>query len=245
MPDPVTLLAAGSAIGGIANIFGAQSGAQAVNDAANKANAQAQSQLNQGLDTQKNYFDQGTAALKPIADQGTGVYGDLVKALPDLTAPITMDQKTLEATPGYGFNVQQGNRSIDLSSISRGMSGAQAKAAAAFGVNTANTLYKDQFDMANTNKTNAFNRLLQTAQVGTSAAESMAGNATSAGNAALAGATGTGKVQSENTMTAGKSQAGANVATGAQVGSMANTFAGLGANGNNINQKLSMYSTPA
>jgi hypothetical protein len=69
------------------------------------------------LAAQKDYFDQGTAALKPIADAGAGVYGDLVKALPDLTAPITMDQATLEKTPGYQFNLSQGIRGVDLSSV--------------------------------------------------------------------------------------------------------------------------------
>jgi hypothetical protein len=67
-------------------------------------------QQQKGLAAQKDYFDQGTSALKPIADAGSGVYNDLVKQLPDLTAPITMDQATLEATPGYQFNLKQGPR---------------------------------------------------------------------------------------------------------------------------------------
>lgn len=238
MPDPVSAII-GSTIGGAAaNIFGAQSAASAQRDAADKASAQAGAMLDKGLSTQKDYFDRGNNLLLPTAQQGSEVYGQLVDQLPDLTAPITMDQATLEATPGYQFNVQQGMRGVDLSSVARGMSGAQAKAAAQFAVNTANTLYKDQFDMANTNKTNAFNRLLQTAQMGTDAAKNYAANATSAGNQAVSAATGTGKVQSENTMAAGKAQAGADIATGAQVGSAISGSTGAWLNRNRLN---SMY----
>lgn len=241
MPDPVTAIIGGTLGSAASNIFGAQSGAKAQREAAQQANTIAEQRLAQGLDTQKSYFDSGNALLKDVGNTGTDVYKQLVSQLPDLTAPVTMDQATLEATPGYQFNVQQGNRAIDLSAISRGMSGAQAKAAAQFGVNTANTLYKDQWDIANQNKTNAFNRLFQTANIGTQAATSLGANSTSAGNAALGAATGVGKTESDNLVGAGKATAAADTATGAQVGNLLQTGAGLYANGNNINKQLSMY----
>lgn len=238
MPDPVTTLVAGTVGSGIANIFGNQAGAKAVKEGTEAANRQAREMLGQGLDTQEDYFNKGYDALSPVAERGRGVYNTLVEALPELTAPVVMDQATLERTPGYQFNVGQGIRAIDLSSITRGMSGAQAKAAAQFGVNTANTLYKDQYEIAYRNKEAAFNRLLATAGVGTDAAKAIAGNATSAGNQALASATGTGKVMSENTMTGAKAQAAANVNTGAQIGSMFTNTAGMYANKNQINKLL-------
>jgi hypothetical protein len=71
------------------------------------------------LTAQKGYFDTGTRASVQIAQQGAA-YSNLNAAIPGLTAPITMDQKTLEATPGYQFNLSQGIRGVDLSSISRG-----------------------------------------------------------------------------------------------------------------------------
>src|ERR1700682_3578128 len=107
MPDPVSAIAAGSAISGIANIFGAQSAADAQKQAAAQARQFALQQQQKGFDTQKNYFDRGANALQPLATQGNQVYGDLVKQLPDLTAPINMDQATLEKTPGYQFNLSQ------------------------------------------------------------------------------------------------------------------------------------------
>ena len=239
MPDPVSALAAGSIGSGIANIFGNQKGKADVEKGVAAANAQASAMLDRGLGAQKDYFGKGYDVLSPIAGQGTEVYNKLVGRLDDLTAPIVIDQATLENTPGYKFNVNQGIRAVDLSSISRGMSGAQAKAAAQFGVNTANTLYKDQYDMAFKNKEAAFNRLFNTASLGTDAAKSIASNATSAGNAALAGATGTGKTLSENTLAGAKAAAAADVNTFGTIGSTISGVSGLYANQGNINKLLS------
>ncbi len=227
MPDPVSGIMGAASVGsGIANIFGAKSAADAQKAAADKAAAATLAQQEKGLATQKEYFDIGTGALKPISDAGAGVYNDLIKQLPDLTAPITMDQATLEKTPGYQFNLSQGLRGVDLSSVAKGMSGAQAKAAATYATNLANSTYLDQFNVANTNKTNAFNRLLQTATVGTDAAKTMAGNATSAGNAALGNTQAVGNSLGGYAVGAGNAEAAANLATGKQIG---NIFSGVAA----------------
>lgn len=241
MPDPVTAIIGGTLGSAAANIFGASSAKDDMNKAVAAANAQSEKMLEKGLSTQKDYFDQGNNLLKPFAEQGGEVYKSLVSQLPDLTAPIVMDQAALEQTPGYQFNLAQGIRGVDLSAASRGLSGAQAKAAASFATNLANNTYLDQFNVANTNKTNAFNRLLQTAQLGGGAAQSAAGNATSAGNAALGGATGTGNTQSGNLITGGKVAAGADTSIGANIGNAISGTAGLIANGGNVNKLLSMY----
>lgn len=227
MPDPITGIMGAASVGsGIANIFGANSAADAQKAAAEKAAAATLEQQQKGLAAQKGYFDQGTAALKPISDAGAGVYADLVKQLPDLTAPITMDQAALEKTPGYQFTQKQGIRGVDLSAVSKGMSGAQAKAAAAFATDLANKTYLDQFNIANTNKTNAFNRLLQTATVGTDASKAMAGNATSAGNAALGNSQAVGSSLGGYAVGAGNAQAAADLAIGQQVGNIINGVSG-------------------
>jgi hypothetical protein len=240
MPDPVTGIMAAASIGsGIANIFGAQSAADAQKQAAQTASNAALAQQQKGLDAQKGYFDQGTAALKPIADQGADVYGQLVKALPDLTAPINMDQATLEKTPGYQFNLSQGIRGVDLSSVSRGMSGAQAKAAATFATGLADNTYQNQFNNANTNKTNAFNRLLGTATVGTDAAKNLAYNATTAGNADLGNTATVGNQLGNYAVGAGNAQAAGDLATGQQVGNIINGVSGA----SNVNRLLSPNAT--
>lgn len=227
MPDPITGIMGAASVGsGIANIFGAQSAADAQKAAADKAAGATLAQQEKGLAAQKDYFNQGTAALKPIADAGSGVYADLVKQLPDLTAPIVMDQAALEQTPGYQFNLKQGIRGVDLSSISRGLSGAQAKAAAAYATGLADNTYQNQFNNANTNKTNAFNRLLQTSQIGTGAATSLAGNATSAGNAALGNTQAVGNSLGNYAVGAGNAEAAADLATGKQVGNIISGVSG-------------------
>ncbi len=227
MPDPITGIMAAGAIGsGVANIFGAQSAAGAQVKAAQIASQTALQQQQKGLDAQKSYFDIGQKALQPLADQGNKVYGDLVNQLPDLTAPITMDQATLEKTPGYQFNLSQGIRGVDLSSVSRGLSGAQAKGAAEFATGLADNTYQNQFNNANTNKTNAFNRLLGTAQVGTDASKSLASNATAAGSADLTNSSTVGGQVGGYQIGAGNAQGAANVATGAQAGNVINGVSG-------------------
>lgn len=227
MPDPISgLTALGSLSSGVANIFGASSASKAQQAAAEKASALALEQQAKGLQAQKDYFNIGADALKPIASQGADVYGQLVKALPDLTAPIVMDQAALEQTPGYQFTRNQGIRGVDLSSVSKGLSGAQAKAAAEFATNLANKTYLDQFNVANTNKTNAFNRLLGTAQIGTNAATSLAGNATSAGNAALGNTTAVGNALGGYAVGAGNAEAAADLAIGKQAGNIFSGFTG-------------------
>jgi hypothetical protein len=227
MPDPVTGIMAAASIGsGVANIFGAQSAADAQKAAADKAAQATLAQQQKGFDTQKQYFDQGAKELQPLADQGNQVYKDLVGKLPDLTAPINMDQATLEKTPGYKFNLDQGIRGIDLSAVSRGMSGAQAKAAAQFATGLADNTYQNQFNNANINKTNAFNRLLGTATVGTDASKYLANNATSAGNAALGNTQAVGKDLGGYAVGAGNAQGAANLATGQQFGNMINGVSG-------------------
>jgi hypothetical protein len=218
MPDPVTAVLAGSAIlGAGANIFGAQSAADAQKEAAAQANATVLQQQQQGLAAQKSYFDTGTAPIANIAGQGATAYSNLNAAIPGLTAPITMDQKTLEATPGYNWNLTQGERGVGLGAAATGLSGAQAKAAATYATGLADSTYQNQFNNANTNKQNAFNFLLQTAQPGINAAGTYAAAGTSAGNAALGNTQAVGNTLSGNTIGAGNAQGAADVATGKNV----------------------------
>lgn len=227
MPDPVTGIMAAASIGSsVANIFGASKAADAQVKAAQIASQTALAQQQKGLDAQKGYFEQGANVLRPLADQGNKVYGDLVDQLPDLTAPIMMDQATLEKTPGYQFNLSQGIRGIDLSAVSKGMSGAQAKEAAKFATGLADNTYQNQFNNANINKTNAFNRLLGTATVGTDAAKYFAGNATTAGNADLSNTQAVGGQVGGYQIGAGNAQGAASIATGQQVGNMVNGVSG-------------------
>lgn len=238
MPDPISGVVSGIAgIGSsVANIFGAQSAAEAQKEAADRANQTVLQQQQKGLDTQKQYFDTSTKDLASIAGQGSEAYKNLLTAIPDLVKPITMDQATLEATPGYKWNLEQGIRGVNLSTVGSGLSGAQAKAAARYATGLADSTYQNQFNNANTNKQNAFNFLLNSAQPGMTAAGTYAGAGTSAGNAALSNTQAVGSTISGNTVGAGNAQAAADIATGKQVGnifgSAASMFGGSGGGSN-------------
>lgn len=242
MPDPISgVLAGASILGAGANIFGAQSAADAQRDAAAKASQAALQQQQQGLTAQKGYFDQSTAPLAEIAGKGTKAYQDLIDAIPGLTSPITMDQKTLEATPGYQWNRDQGLRGVELTSVGAGLSGAQAKAAARFATGLADSTYQNQFNNANTNKQNAFNFLLNTANIGTSGAGTYAAAGTSAGNAALGNSATVGNTLSGNAIGAGNATAAADIATGKNVSNAITGAAGAYAGGQNPFGNYGMY----
>ena len=244
MPDPISGVVSGIAgIGSsVANIFGAQSAAEAAKEASAKANSLALEQQQKGLDTQKSYFDTSTKDLASIAGQGSEAYKNLLSAIPDLVKPIVMDQKALEATPGYQFNLEQGIRGVNLSGVASGMSGAQAKAAARYATGLADSAYQNQFNNANTNKQNAFNFLLNSATPGIGAAGTYAGAGTSAGNAALGNTQAVGNTLSGNTIKAGEAQANADLTTGKQIGNILGSAASMfGGDGSNPFGNYGMY----
>jgi hypothetical protein len=144
--------------------------------------------------------------LSPYRDIGqVAASTDLTNRLSDLTSPITVDPNQLESSDYYKFASTQGQRGATNSAAARGLasSGAALKGAAAYAKGLATDTYKTAFDMANTNQSNAFNRLkslvdtgenasAQTGSAGTAAANTAAGAQIGAGNAQAAGANATG-----------------------------------------------------
>lgn len=137
-------------------------------------------------------------------------------ALPQLAAPITMDEATLEQTPGYQFNLKQGLKSVQNSAAARGLgtSGAALKGAATFATGLADSTYQSQFANANTNKQNAYNFLTgaagqgenaaaQTGQFATATGQGVAQNTTNAGTALSAGIQGAGNALTTGANTVG------------------------------------------
>lgn len=116
-----------------------------------------------------------------------------------LAKPVTMDQATLEQTPGYKFNLSQGLKSVQNSAAARGLgvSGAAFKGAAGYATGLADSTYQNQFSNAVTNQNNLFNRLTSITNTGQSAAANVGSmgtqvasnigeNTIGAGNAAAA-----------------------------------------------------------
>lgn len=145
-------------------------------------------------------YKQTRTDLAPYRQAGEAATTDLQSRLPFLTSPIVMDQNALEQTPGYQFTKTQGLKAVQNSAAARGLgvSGAALKGAATFATGLADNTYKTQFDIENTNRTNAFNRLkglIDTGAgaaagggvIGTKAAETAAGATVAGGNAQAAG----------------------------------------------------------
>jgi hypothetical protein len=105
-------------------------------------------------------------------------------------SPINMSESSLQQTPGYQFNLQQGLESVQNSAAARGLgvSGAAEKGAATYATGLADSTYQNQFNNALTNQNNQFNRLLGLTQLGQTSA---------AGLSSIGLATGQGQAQSE------------------------------------------------
>lgn len=177
-------------------------------------------------------FDTTQGNLAPYLATGADAANKLTQALPDLTAPIKMDQATLEQTPGYQFNLTQGLKSVQNSAAARGLgtSGAALKGAAGYATGLADSTFQNQFANANTNKQNAYNFLTGAANIGSNAAGTSANAATATG--ANIGA---------NTVAGGTAlAAGVNGASNA-LGNAANTVGGY----NYANQLLRQGYVPA
>lgn len=180
-----TAIIGSAVVGAGASIMGAN--AQA--DATNNASAQ-----------QMAMYKQTRADLLPYQQFGQVGANMLQGQLPTLTSPITMDEATLRNTPGYQFNLQQGLKSVQNGAAARGLglSGASMKGAASYATGLADSTYQNQFNNANTNQTNAYNRLMGVAQLGenaaaqtgaygTQTAQSIGNNTIQGGNATAAG----------------------------------------------------------
>lgn len=152
-------------------------GASKASDAQQQAAQQAQA-------NQMAMFQQSKAGLQPYMNLGNYSSGLLQSQLPSLIKPITMDEATLQQTPGYQFNLTQGLKSVQNSAAARGLgsSGAALKGAATFATGLADNTYQNQFNNANTNRQFAFNSLLAPTQVGENAAGALAGAANNEAN---------------------------------------------------------------
>lgn len=180
-----TAIIGSAAVGAAGTAYAASQAAEAQNEASERANA--------GLEAR---YQQTRSDLSPFREIGVEGANKLMGRLDQLTAPIVMDQAALEQTPGYQFARTQGLKGVQNSAAARGLgsSGAALKGAANFATGLADQTYQTQFGLENTNRTNAYNRLMGVAQLGQNAAAqtgaygtqtSMAqsGNTIGAGNA--------------------------------------------------------------
>jgi hypothetical protein len=122
-----------------------------------------------------------------------------------------MDQSTLEATPGYQFNLSQGLKSVQSANAAKGLgiSGAALKGAADYATGLADSTYQNQFNNAQTNRQTTYNMLTGLTGQGENAAAQTGtlgtANTVAANNALIGGANATagGIVGSANNLSSG------------------------------------------
>lgn len=209
--------------------IGATIGAAVVGAGANLVGGQMQASATKNASQQQQQmFNTTRNDLLPYNTAGQNATELLTHGLGDFTQPITMDQATLEKTPGYQFNLLQGLKATQNAAAARGLgsSGAALKGAAAYATGLADSTYKTQFDIANTNQTNAYNRLMGIATLGQNAA-------------AQTGALGTQTATNigNNTIAGGTAQAAGFTGAGNALMNGANAYAGL----NRYQQQAGMY----
>lgn len=192
-----TAIVGAGALGAGASIYGANKAADAQTNAANLAANTAMSQ-----------FNSTKASLSPFVAGGTDALTQL-NANNNYTTPIDVSAQLQDpnniTTKAYNFNLTQGEKAVQNSAAARGLgvSGAALKGAATFATGLADNTYQSLFNIANTNQTNAYNRLkglvdtgenaaAGTGVIGQQAATTAAGAQIGAGNAQAAAANATG-----------------------------------------------------
>lgn len=156
----------------------------------------------------------GSTTSTPGTTSTTTNYGNALTS-PLLQAPSSnLSEAALQATPGYQFNLNQGEESVANSAAARGLagSGAALKGAANYATGLADSTYQNQFNNAVTNQTNQFNRLQSIASSGQNAAAGLGGIASSTANSIGA-----------NTVGAGNAAAAADNSIGSAIGGAANS----------------------
>ncbi len=236
-----TAIVGSAVIGGAVTAYSANKAADTQSNAANLAS---QTQLKLGDQSNqllRDQYNQTRSDLLPYNQAGQAVQSDLMSRLPFLTSPITMDQATLEKTPGYDFTKTQGLKAVQNSAAARGLgvSGAALKGASTFATGLANQTYKDQFALENTNRQNAYDRLMGVIGSGENAA-AMTGNIGSKNATTAAGVnTAVGGQVGGNIIGGANAQAAAYNATGNAISKGANDIGGYaaykGLYGNNAN----------
>jgi hypothetical protein len=185
-----TAVLGAGALGAAGSIYGATTAASAQKDAAAQATAAQLQMFNQAKALAQPFVDFGSSALSPLSK--------LITPGPDQTA-------ALEQTPGYQFNLSQGEKGITNQATMTGLSGNALRAGSTFASGLASSTWSD-----------VVNKLMSAAGLGQSAAAGVGGNAITTGGQIGANITG-----------AGNAQAGANIATGNAIGGIGNNLSSL------------------
>jgi hypothetical protein len=183
----VAVAIGGSAVlGAGASIFGSSEQSSAETNATSQANALQEQEFNTTQANEAPYLAAGKTALNTITqDQANGT-----------GFAAAWDPSNLSQTPGYQFQLQQGNQAIQRSAAAQGglLSGAAGKAMDQYSQGLAGTTYQNQLTDYLAQSNQQYNQLAGVAGLGQSATQSANTTGTSAinsiGQNTIAGATG-------------------------------------------------------
>lgn len=226
-----TAIVGSAVIGAATTAYTSSKAADAQVAATDKASQTQLALGKQSNDLLQQQYEQTRSDLEPYRTAGSQNLTELQSRLPFLTSPIEMTQENLEKTPGYQFTKEQGLKAVQNSAAARGLgvSGAALKGAATFTTGLADQTYKDQFALENTNRQNAYDRLMGLVTVGGNAAAQTATIGNKAATTQAGVNTATGQGVASNTIGAGNAQAAAYNATGQAFGTAANNIGGYAA----------------
>lgn len=205
----------GAVIGGLAGIAGGNKAAKAQENAAQVgADATLQAQR-EALAAQKPFLEGGYSATNKLLDllglsQNTGAAG-----FGSLNQQFSFTPGDLTQTPGYQFQLDQGQEALDRKAAAGGgfYSGANLKAAQSFGQNLAGTTFDNEYNRAfnafQTNRANTLNPLQALAGQGQSSANNVSGIQQNTGNALANLYTGLGNAQGAAAISRGNAIGGA------------------------------------
>lgn len=164
----VAVAIGGSAlIGAGASMFGANEQSNAATNAMNSANQTQMNMYNNNVALEAPFRQSGTTALNTISqDQANGT-----------GFAAAWDPSNIQNTPGYQFQLQQGNQAIQRSAAAQGglLSGAAAKAMDQYSQGLAGTTYQNQFNDYLANSNQQYNQLMGVANIGQNATNATVG----------------------------------------------------------------------
>lgn len=161
---------AGSVVSGVSSSHAADQQA----DAAQKAAAAQQQQYQQNRTDQQPYMQAGQGALSQIQQNqanGTG-----------FATPFS--QQSFMSTPGYNFQLQQGQNAVNSSAAATGgtLNGGTLKALQQYSTGLANQTYGDAYSRYLANSSQQYNQLFNVAQLGQNATATLGSQGTQSAN---------------------------------------------------------------
>lgn len=189
-----TAILGSAIIGGISTAFGASKAAKAQQQAAQLAAQGNMAAAKAAMDM----YNQTREDLSPYRDVGLRSAAELENRMPELTSDIDVSKELQDPNStikkAYDFTRTQGLKAAQNSAAARGLgvSGAALKGATSFATGLADNTYQNLFNMENTNRTNAYNRLKGLVDTGVDAAKGTATAGTAAANAGVVAAKNTG-----------------------------------------------------